>query len=179
MKREKMNKKATISGEVITFIPKIIFLIAVIFAFVLLVKVLLVTKVDVRQVEADILVNRILLSQNGISYYDESVKRLYPGVIDLKKFQEIGKGNPNTLDTGIITYGSDNPIISAKITLKQASKEDISIFYNKDRFDKWEPRALPGIKGAGAFNSFKDKKYVLVKEGDVIFPAVLEFFVVI
>jgi len=172
------GKKAEISGEVITVIPKIIFLIAVLFAFIILVKSLIVTSIDIRQVESEILVNRILFSE-AISYNDKGIDRLYPGIIDLKKFEEISKNNPNSLDTTFISYGSDNPIITSKITLKQANKKDIVAFYNREKFVKWEPRALPGITGgAGRFKTFKEQKYVLVKEGEKLTPAVLEFFII-
>ena len=60
------NKRGQISEEVMLFIPRIIFLIAVLFAVVLLVKVFLITNIDIRQVEANVLVNRILYSKEGL-----------------------------------------------------------------------------------------------------------------
>jgi hypothetical protein len=174
------NKRALISGEVIMTIPRILFLIAILFAFVILVKMLIITEVDSRQVESNILINRILFSKDGIAYYDVSLGRSYPGIIDLKKFEEISKSNPNILDTEIISYGSDNPIITAEITLKAENKEDIVVYYNKDRFDKWEPRVLPAIEGgAGSFKAFKEQRYVLVKDGEIFSPAILDFYIII
>ena len=173
----KTNKKSQISSEVIYIIPKIIFLTAVLFAVVILVKVFLITAIDVRQVESNVLVNRLLYSRY-ISYFDEDLKRVYPGVIDLNKFQQL-TSNPNILDTATISYGSDNPIIAAKITLKQKSKDDVTIFYNKERFDKWEPRALSTVKGgAGSIKAFEYQKYVLVKYGEKLSPGILEFYIV-
>ena len=171
------NKRGMISGEVVMFIPKIIFLMAVLFAVVLLVKVFIVTTIDVRQVESNILVSRLLYSKGGLSYFDETIQRLYPGIIDLNKFEQLSKYNPNTLDNWIISYGEDNPIIAAKITLKYGDKKEIAVFYNKDRFDKWEPRALSTVKGgAGSVKSFEARRYILVKEGEKFFPAFLEFY---
>jgi len=143
-----MNKKGTIADEVLLFIPKIIFLVVLIFTFVILVKVLIVTNIDTKQIEAELLVNRLLFSQDGFSYYDESIDRLYPAIIDLESFKKL-QNNPNILDSEIINYGKDNPIISAKITLKRENEMDIPVFYNKQRYDRWEPRVLPGITGGG------------------------------
>ena len=176
----KINKKrGQISSEVILFIPRIIFLTAVLFAVVILVKIFIITITDVRQVEANTLINRISYQNNGLSYFDEDLKREYPGIIDLNRFKQVSESNPNLLDNIAISYGFDNPIIAAKITLKQANKNDIYVFYNKDRFDKWEPRTLSTVKGgAGSVKSFKDTKYVLIKEDDKLSPGLLEFNII-
>lgn len=181
------NKRGIISEEVLLSIPRIIFLIAVLFAVVILVKIFIITNVDVRQVESNILINRLLYSKDGLSYYDESLKRVYPGVVDLNKFRQLSINNPNWLDNTAINYGSDNPIIAAKITLKnigsivkeKQSANDITIFYNKDRFDKWEPRTLVTVRGgAGSVKSFQEQRYVLAKDNELLHPAVLEFYVI-
>jgi len=175
----KFNKRALIAGEMIMTIPRIFLIIAILFAFVILVKTLIVTEVDTRQVEADILVNRLLFSTNGTLYYDKSIDRLYPGILDLKIFTEISLNNPNILDTEVMNYGIDNPIIASKITLKQEGKEDIVAYYNKVQFDRWEPKILPGIRGgAGSVKAFLKYRYVLIKDGDSISPGVLEFLII-
>jgi len=183
MKIKINNKRAEISGEVIMVIPRILFLIAILFAVIVLIKILIITTIDIREVESSILVNRLLFSKDVFSYYDKNVERLYPGIIDLEEFQEISLNNPNKLDTDTLAYGPDNPpnnpIIAAKIILEQEGKDDIIAYYNKERFDRWEPRILPGIKGgAGSFKLFREKKYVLVKEGEILSPGVLDFFVI-
>ena len=173
------RKKAEISSEVILIIPKIIFIIVVIFSFVILVKILIVTNVNVRDTESQILINRILFSKDSISYFDADTERLYPGIIDLKLFEALSKNNPNILDMSTISYGGDNPIIAAKLTLKSEPNKDIVAYYNKERFDKWEPRVLPGIKGGeGSIKAFRIQKNVLVKDGEKISPALLEFFII-
>jgi len=179
------NKRGQISEEVMLFIPRIIFLVAVLFAVVLLVKVFLITNIDVKQVEANVLVNRILYSKGGLAYYDENIKRLYPGTVDLRKFMEFGSSNPNLLDNVAISYGFDNPVIAAKITLKNFPSyemqnwNNLALFYNKGRFDKWAPRALPTVKGgAGSITAFEWKKYVIVKDGEKLVPAMMEFYVI-
>ena len=173
------NKRSLISGEMIMVIPKIIFLIAVLFAVVILIKVFIVTHIDVRQVDANLFVNRVLLSKVAISYYDEDIGRVYPGIVSLKRFQEISSINPNALDEEIISYGADNPILAAKMNLSREGYADIVAYYNKENFDRWEPRVLPGVKGGpGSVKSFQKQKYVLVKDGDALLPGILDFFVI-
>ena len=66
------------------------------------------------------------------------------------------------------------------MTLKQENIDDIVAYYNKEQFDKWEPRVLPDIEGgAGSVKAIKEQRYVLVKDGEILSPAVLEFFVII
>ena len=84
-----MNKKGTISEEVVLFIPRMLFIMVVVFAFVLLVKTLLVTKIDVQQLESDIFISRFMMSPNASAYYDSKIERAYPGIIDLNKFIRI------------------------------------------------------------------------------------------
>lgn len=172
------NKKGDISAEVIFMIPKIIFLTAVLLAVVILVKVFIITTIDVRQTESNILIERILNSRD-VSYFDDGLKRVYPGIIDIDKFKHISAANPNILDNAIISYGSNNQIISARMTLKQEKKDNIVAFYNKAKFDDWEPRVLSTVKGgAGSVKAFAEQKYVLVRENGQLSPAILEFYVI-
>ncbi len=173
------NKKSVISGEMIMAIPQIIFLVAVMFAVVILIKVFIITHIDVRQVDANIFVNRILLSKGAISHYDEDIGRVYPGIISLERFQEISSTNPTNLDEEIMRYGTDNPILAAKMTLKRNGYADIIAYYNKENFDRWEPKVLPGVKGGpGSVRAFEKQRYVLVKDGDTLFPGILDFFII-
>ena len=173
------GKKGLLAEEMIFFIPRILFLTAVLFAVVILIKVFLIGVVDVREVESKILVNRLLYAKNGLSYYDGDLNRVYPGIIDLKRFSELGSNNPNELDSKIINYGADNPLISAKVTLKQEGRGSLIVYYNRDRYDKWEPRVLASVKGgAGSVKAFSDKRYILVKDGEILSPAILEFNII-
>ncbi|MBI4453245.1 hypothetical protein HY636_01235 [Candidatus Woesearchaeota archaeon] len=183
-----MHKRGQISEEVLLSIPRIIFIVAILFAVVILVKILIITNVDVRQIEANVLINRLLYSKDGFIYYDESIKRSFPGVVDLNKFKQLSAINPNWLDNTAINYGLDNPIIAAKITLRSIkndnlqenqNEKDITVFYNKDRFDKWEPRTLYTVRGgAGSVRAFKEQRYILAKDGEALIPKILEFYVI-
>ena len=173
------NKRSLISGEMIMAIPQIIFLIAVLFAVVILIKVFIITYIDVRQVDANIFVNRVLLSRGAISYYDGDIDRVYPGIVSLERFMSIALVNQSDLDEEIISYGTDNPILAAKMTLRRGGYADIVAYYNKKNFDRWEPKVLPGIKGGpGSVKAFEKQRYVLVKDGDTLLPGMLDFFIV-
>jgi len=174
-----MKRNAQISSEFVLFIPKIIFLVAVIFAFVLLVKTLLVSHVDVRDIESSVLLNRMLFSPALLIYQDPISGRYYPGVIDLGKFTSYAKTNPNVLDSELLSYGAENPIIAVQMILKQSNNPDVVVYYNKEKFDKWEPRALSTIKGGtGSVKSFKERKYVAVYDGASFSPALLDFYII-
>src|SRR3989338_4936131 len=127
------NKRSIISGEMIMAIPQIIFLIAVLFAFVVLIKVFIITQIDVRQVDANIFINRVLLSKGAISHYDARIDRTYPGVVSLERFEEIISTNPNALDKEIISYGADNPILAAKMMLMREGYANVTAYYNKEK----------------------------------------------
>lgn len=173
------SKKSVISGEMIMAIPQIIFLIAVLFAFVILIKVYIITYIDVRQVDANIFINRVLLSHGGISYYDQDLDRLYPGIIHLERFLGLTLSNPNNLDEEIISYGDDNPILAAEMTLKRKGYADVVAYYNKEKYDVWIQKALPNVKGGpGSVKTFEKHRYVLVKDGNSLLPGILEFFIV-
>ncbi len=175
----KRKKRGEVSSEVIYFIPKIIFLTAVLFAVVILVKKFIITTTDIRPVESNILVRRLLYTNDGLSYFDSQLNRVYPGTIDLERFKTLSQSNPNELDNSIINYEDGDTIISAKITLKQQDKENIIAYYNKDRFDKWEPRVLPGVRGGtGSVKAFKEQQYILIKENEKISPGILEFYMI-
>ena len=181
------NKRSVICGEMIMVIPQLIFLIAVLFAFVILVKTLIITTVDVREIDASILVERMLFSPNGISYHDDSINRVYPGIINLEKFKEIsmktnkdfilGGDVTSILDTDVISYGPDNPpIIAAELILIQEGREDIIAFYNKKWYDRWAPKTL-GVPGPASIKEFVKERNVLIKEGNTLSPGTLTFVI--
>jgi len=172
------RKRGVISGEVIFIIPKLIFLTAVLFAVVILVKFALVSVIDVREVESNVLITRLLYSKDGISYFDKETSRVYPGIIELDKFYDLSNLNPNSLDTVSANYGISNPIIAARITLKFQGKAALA-YYNKDRFDKWEPRVVPGVTGGeGSFVAFEQEKYILVKQSGKLTPGILNIYTI-
>ncbi len=171
-------KKAEISQEIAFTFVRIIFLVVILFSVVLLVKVFFLEKIDTRETEASIFFNRVLYGKEGILHYDEKIERLYPGIIDLKKFQDAG-GDQNYLGLRFASYG-DTPLLAAQLTLKQEGNLDMVAYYNKEQFNRWEPRALSSVKaGAGSVSTFTKRAYVLVWNGEKLSPATLQAIILV
>ena len=173
------NKSGLLAEQVIFFIPRIIFLIAVIFSVVIIVKKFIITSIDVREVEANILISRLIFSK-VISYNDPSLNRLYPGIVDLDKFRKLSSDS-GLLDKSI-DYGDANPIIAARLTLKLAGgneidgKKYLAAYYNKKKFDEWFPKIQETVTGgSGSVKMVNDNRLVLIKEKDEFTPGMIEF----
>ncbi|OGX07223.1 MAG: hypothetical protein A2Z88_01195 [Omnitrophica WOR_2 bacterium GWA2_47_8] len=166
------GKKAQLSGQVIQMIPRVFFLVVVLLSIVLVVKSFIVTAIDIRKLEADIFTERLLYSKSGIVFYDESLDRSYPGVVDKQKFQSLSKINPNLLDSVFAVKGSENQVLAAKLTLiekEDPSKGTSVAYYNKDHYDRWEPRTLSTVTGGSAqVGYFMREIPVIIQDGNTI-----------
>ena len=155
-----MNKQAIITFEMLMWIPRIIFLVFVMFAVIILIRSFIVEKVDVAELEANIFANRLLYSPNSISFTDHDTGRVYPGIIDSNKFkagiaeQQLAKS---------IYYGNSNRVVGAKIALKNMdNSEENVVFYNKEFYD--EKKILVDSRlteGPGGARSYMKKLNVL------------------
>jgi hypothetical protein len=82
-----MNKKGQFTDFVLSYIPKLLVVSLVFLAVVFFVNRFMITKLDVQDIEASLLVDRMIYSRNCFSYYDEEISRPYPGIIDIEKFK--------------------------------------------------------------------------------------------
>jgi len=174
------TKTGTVSGHVVLWIPKFIYLIIAFLSVIFLLRILVVTQIDSAEAEARILINRLIYSPNDISYLDADTNRNYPGIIDYKKFISL-ENFPNELDTKTISYGQYTNLIAAKLILKnsESNKEDVA-FYNKENYEFWEPRILSTVKGGtGSVKSFAEQKYVLIKEQNKLSSGLLKIQVIV
>ncbi len=171
-----MNKKAQYTGIVIGYIPKIIAIGIIFIVTVMLVNRYILTKVDVQDLEASLLIDRMIYSKNCFSYYYDDLKRPYPGVIDLEKFTS------ENLDSCIF-YGSTeeenkNRYTSAKLVLKNLeTDEKHPIYHNQDKYSDWYP--LRGISGPGGTKLYEESNYVLIKTDDGFEKGRLNFYVIL
>jgi hypothetical protein len=176
-----MNKKATYTGNVVEEMPKIVVLIIIIIFLVNLINILTMNKLDTKEIEAALLVDRMIYSRNCFSYSDSQLGRPYPGIIDYDKFKS------EILDK-CIYYGVEqkqkieNVYTSAKVTLTDLeSQEESIIYHNKKWYEYWTPllsqKSLAG--GQGSTLSFKEKNFVLIKKGDRLTKGKLEFDVIL
>ncbi len=135
-----MNKKAQMSFYMLNFIPRIIFLIIVLFSVIFLVRSYVVDNLNVQDVQAEVFVNKILYSPNGILYYDEDLKITVPGKI-----------NPSLLTNerldALMNYRDESFIAGRLILFDKQNKKVVSAFYNEKTYNRWVP--LIGQPGKG------------------------------
>lgn len=137
-----MNKKSQISTLMTITIPRLLFLVIVLFSIVFLIRQFVVNNLNVQDVQAEVFADRILYSPNGILYYDSSLQRTIPGIIDPLKLK------PDILDS-LMDYKSKN-FIAANITLFDTKNNVVSsAAYNKESYLNWKPIAQSLLKGAG------------------------------
>ncbi|MFH1317135.1 MAG: hypothetical protein ABII01_06450 [Candidatus Woesearchaeota archaeon] len=118
------------------------FVLLVVMTIIGMISFMVVTRIDIKDVETDVMAYRFLYSPNGFTYKNEMIQRNYPGFVDMEKFNE------DTLDK-MLSY-KNNEILTAKLTLKnlEDGKENI-IYFNKEWFDRYYPLALTKIPGPG------------------------------
>lgn len=175
------NKRGrTISDHLVMWIPKFIYITVAFLSVLFLVRLLVYNNIDTSSAEAKVLANRIFYSPNSISYFDAEIDRAYPGIIDIEKYTKL-QVSPNEMDTKTLTYGSDNGVIAAKITLKSIdTKSEYEIFYNKENYDFWEPRILSTVVGgSGSVKSIIEQRYVLIKVGNQFQKGILKMHVIV
>lgn len=149
-------KKAELTIEVPSAIVRIFFITACVLSVTILVRMYIVDKIDIRDAESRIIANRIVFSPNAISYYDEKLERLYPGIIDAEKLKD------NVLDSALTV---EKGRISAKVTLYNDKGNKIKeAFAKKDQYETWYPLAQYakyGVTGPGGAQEFIEKRAVL------------------
>jgi len=163
-----MNKKALLGEEMLIAIGAALLTFLIAGSLVFFVGRYLTIKADVFPMEASILAQRSLYSQNALAYFDENTQRAYPGIVDAELLKNPAVAEPRLLKA--ISYGAEQKYIAAKITI-----DTYAIYYNKPMYDSWLPKL--GLKGAGATREMTFAKYILVKEGAKLTPAVAKISV--
>ena len=110
-----------LSAEMILWIPRLVFLIAVTIAVIFFIRAHTSRTLDVYDTEANILVTRLVYSPYCLAYKDI---RAYPGIIDINKFT-------NERAKNCINYEKDYQIF--KVTLEDLNGEKISEISNTDK----------------------------------------------
>ncbi len=152
------NKRGVSNFEMLMWIPRIIFIVFIMFVIIFLVRTYVATVIDTSAIKANLFSNRVIYSANGISYYDESIKRTYPGIIDPNKFS-----SADFLDKAIY-YGAKNREIGAKIVLKDLNEGKESVlFYNQPFFKEQKKLVDSGLtEGPGGARGYTKKYNVLI-----------------
>lgn len=153
-----MNKKA----------EQLKFMYLVLWAFMLAVILVIISfftsaflreALDIRDAEARLVLNRILYSPTGISYYDKDLGRNYPGTVDLQKLDSA------YLDKALKMEENQNKMISARINVKSTAGEvSKTAMFNELWYERWLP--LAGKKGSGGTSWASEFRYVSIYDGD-------------
>ncbi len=155
--------------DVISFIPRLMFFTFVALTVVLLVRTYLTYTVEVRDAEIEVQANRILYSPACLAYYDETLERSYPGMVDLNKMQDVRLDN-------CIRYGGRNDFLTMNVSLRPVDGTEGSIaeaMLNAEGWDAWLPRE--GLPGPGGTYMRRVRRLVLYRQGNAEpQPAILD-----
>jgi hypothetical protein len=184
MKTEKaFGSRADLSFNTLNFVIRLAFLVAITFFIFFMVRSQIITNVDVTDAESQIFVQRLLYAKDGVSYYDATLGRLYPGVIKLDTFNQ-DYFERNVQDA--FYYGDDNRIIGAKLSLFEAdgskiASRDYVVEYNKDFYDEKEVLYMAGegfLKGRGGVTGTTMKIPVIILDKEAERGGLLEVVVI-
>ena len=102
-------------------------------------------EVNTFPLEADLFWNSVLYDKEGISYYDDQLKRVYPSIIDYEKFTDRDNAQQKLIDAFDFGNAIDkktgkpfNNYFAAKLTLEIGIEAD-ELYYNELLFRKLEP----------------------------------------
>ena len=173
-----IGKKAVTTFEILMWIPRILFLVVVMFVVMVLIRSYVTTTIDISELEANTFAYRILYSPNSISYFDSNIKRVYPGVIESDKF--LLQSKEKFLEKSVY-YGTNNKEIAAKFLLKDLTENsEIAAFYNEDFFNEQKKLADSGFtNGPGGARGYNKKFDVLIFKNDAFNRGVLTMEIVV
>jgi hypothetical protein len=172
MKFSKSKRGEFAVEEWLEQIPYIVLTAAVMIGIFLLVNYYVNLSVDVRRVESDVLLNRILYSPNSIMYTDDVSGTVYPGIINMVNFTD------ETLDKSII-YSADRHI-SAKLEVYDQNKNLVSTAYlSKDWYLRLEPLAENQVSGASSAWVYPATLPIVYRLYGVNFPGFLRVKVIV
>ena len=165
-----MNKKAqTLSDELLPWIPRIVFLIIVYATTTGVISAYVLTNVNIGGIESHILMHRLQFSPDGITEYDTDTKRVYPGIIDTGKL--------NNLEAALT---ANDGVLAAKLKVISLPEDSEQIYYlHKETYEDWQPIAIvvgtnDEISGTGRKFPYEEIRYVYL-DG----PAKLETVVIL
>ncbi len=163
-----MDKKGDVSFAVLQSIPRIIFLVVVLFSIVFLIRKYAVDNLDVQDVQAEVFINRILYSSNGILYADKELNTALPGIVDVNLLKN------DVLDQ-LMNYRDDS-FIAAKIRLLDSNGQEVaSAIYNNQTYYRWLPIANINVQGKGGVKRIEKSILVQYTAGSMTKQGFLNF----
>lgn len=153
-----MNKKGTLGFDVINTIPRLIYTIVCIAIIVLMARTFfMINDTSSSDVEIRGISERFYFS--GITYQDQDTKRIYPGEIDISKFNENKIQQTLCYDE---KECSTNKHVAAKLTLNYSNKEK-TVVLNEFNYKNWKILSDTKFEGFGQIKKGEYSYPVLVK----------------
>lgn len=172
----KFFRKAQIHEGWIFLFYRFVIVCLVAIAMVILVKMYIVTEINVQQTQVDLFVSNMLNMKQGVSYYDETLQRAYPGIIlrsDFVDSSELEERLNKQMDYG------EYSIIAAELTLFENDGTSVGmVVYNAAWYDRWIVLAQTFWSGKGSATDYFMNKTVLIKDDAVLSSGILQFHVV-
>lgn len=143
-----MNKRgATISYEMLMWIPRFVYLVIVILAASGLILGFVVNRVDVGAIESHILMHRLQYSREGIAAYDSYTGRVYPGIVDKSRLT-----NEKDEEKLAAALGAGENEMAFRFVLSDPSGENgVTAYLNEKTYMDWQPIAI--VAGTDCENS--------------------------
>ena len=180
-----LNKKGDISYYQLMFaMYRAMILVIVIVSILLITKIFAKITLDTQEAEMELFAQQLLYSQNGISYYDDNLHKVYPGIIDYRMLK-----NKAVFENKLMQafHYKEFPLSAAQfeiVVYEQSDEYEIfeKIHYQKEYFEQLHVLAQTGIGGAGgAKEIYKEIPVIIRKEtaqGTQFYPAMLKMVIV-
>lgn len=134
------------------------FLMVALLAFFLLVNFYIVNRIDTNRLQAEVTANRIIYS-DAIMWQDNSNSRVYPGIVDINRF------NDKTLGDRIDYATKRHAAVQLKIIDNTDGKEKYPPAYlNKAQYENL--LAIVGKQGKGAATMYVKNYPITYRNGD-------------
>ena len=160
-----MNKKG-VSFKILnmTFF-RMLFITLTFFVVFLFTSYQIQEKIEIQDIKNTVFITRALYSPTSFSYADIDTGRVFPGIIDMARF------NDNQLNNSFYYSGNN---MAARFEIKYIdSNKTKKAYLNKKYYDRWAP--LTTFKKYSQTTKFR---YILVQEEDELNKAVLRIDVV-
>jgi hypothetical protein len=176
------DKKGEISFKEIMFMfARLLILIIIFFSIVFVSRKNIIVTSDISDTETEIMLRSILSNKNSIIYYDKSLDRAYPYVMDVRKFD----GNYDLEKA--FNFGKSQRAFAAKITLFgmdekpyiYKGKNTEPVYINKQNYPIWINMAKTKFSGPGSAKEKTKKYYINVMEDGRLKSGIVEISVVI
>lgn len=162
-------KKALLTFNIFMFIPRLLFLVVVMFSVVVLVRMGANLQIDPYDFEAEVIASNL---HQALAYEDPITGNPYIYLIDINKFD-----SEDALMHAV--FIDDNRIYAAKIVLKDEDGGEVrDMLYNSQWYSRWKKISLANMGGFGV-NSYQRNLPVLYVHNNIRYIGRLEIEVLI